>query len=75
MPSKQQSNVKPSILDGYPSEDRTASDLGVSLRLLRKWRQLGEGPAYVEVARRFYYRDEQIAAWLRSREIEPVRAA
>jgi hypothetical protein len=70
MPSKQ-----PSILDGYLSEDRTADDLGVSLRLLRKWRALGEGPPYVKFARRFYYRNEQIAAWLRSREVEPVRAA
>ena len=75
MPSKQQFKVKPSILDGYRSEDRTASDLGVSLRLLRKWRQLGEGPPYVEFGRRFYYRDEQIAAWLKGREVQPVRAA
>jgi hypothetical protein len=73
MSAKRQS--KPSILDGYRSEDQTAADLNVSIRLLRKWRQLGQGPAYVEFGRRFYYRDEQIDAWLKSREIRPVRAA
>jgi hypothetical protein len=66
---------KPSILDGYRSVDQTASDLGVSLRLLRKWRSLRVGPPYVEIGRRFYYRDEQIAAWLKARERHPVRAA
>jgi hypothetical protein len=73
MSAKRQS--KSSILDGYRSEDQTASDLGVSLRLLRKWRQLGEGPPYVEIGRRFYYCDEKIAAWLKAHEVQPVRAA
>jgi hypothetical protein len=73
MSAKRQS--KPSILGGYRSEDQTAADLGVSIRLLRKWRQLREGPAYVEFGRRFYYPDQAIAAWLKAREIQPVRAA
>ena len=63
MPSEdERSNVKPdtSLTASVRKIGRPRTS-GVSLRLLRKWRQLGEGQAYVEVARRFYYRDEQIA--------------
>jgi hypothetical protein len=60
-------------IPGYAPEHETAEELNVSVRTLRKWRQLGVGPPYIEVARQIHYGDESRAAWLRSREIQPIR--
>ena len=60
-------------IPGYTPEPETARELSVSVRTLRKWRQLGIGPAYIEVARQIHYGDESRAAWLKSREVQPVR--
>jgi hypothetical protein len=60
-------------LAGYSNERKTAKELGVALRTLRKWRQLGRGPAFIKFARQIHYRDEAIAAWLRGREVKPIR--
>jgi hypothetical protein len=57
----------------YSSERQTAEELGVTLRTLRLWRQLGKGPAYVKFGRQIHYRTESRDAWLRSREIYPAR--
>jgi hypothetical protein len=61
-------------IPGYTPEFETAEELRVSVRTLRKWRQLRIGPPYVEVGRQIHYGDESRAAWLRSREIQPVRS-
>jgi hypothetical protein len=60
-------------ITGYTGEPETAEELNVSIRTLRKWRQLRIGPPYVEVGRQIYYGDDARAAWLKSREIQPVR--
>jgi hypothetical protein len=60
-------------IPGYTPEFDTAEELNVSVRTLRKWRQLGIGPAYIEVGRQIHYGDESRTAWLRSREVQPVR--
>jgi len=62
-------------IPGYTPESDTAEELNVSVRTLRKWRQLGIGPAYIEVARQIHYGDEPRAAWLKSLEVQPVRGA
>ena len=61
-------------IPGYTPEFETAEELRVSVRTLRKWRQLRIGPLYVEVGRQIHYGDESRAAWLRSREVQPVRS-
>jgi hypothetical protein len=61
-------------IPGHTDERGTAEELNVAVRTLRKWRQLGKGPPYVEVGRRIYYGDESRAAWLRSRQVQPVRS-
>ena len=66
---------KPRRIPGYTPEHETAEELNVSVRTLRKWRQQGIGPAYIEVARQFHYGDESRAAWLKSLEVQPVRSA
>jgi hypothetical protein len=61
-------------IPGYTDERQTAEELGVGVRTLRKWRQLRIGPPYIEVGRQIHYGDESRAAWLRSREVQPVRS-
>jgi hypothetical protein len=62
-------------IPGYTPETETAEELNVSVRTLRKWRQLRMGPPWVEVGRQIHYGDESRAAWLKSREVQPARAA
>ena len=59
-------------IPGHTSEFETAEELGVSIRTLRKWRQLRIGPPWTSVGRFIHYNDESVAAWLRSREVRPV---
>ena len=63
-------------IPGYTPEADTAEELNVSVRTLRKWRQLRVGPPWVEIGRQIHYPDEDRAAWIKSREVhpdEPVR--
>jgi hypothetical protein len=61
-------------IPGYTPEAETAEELSVTKRTLRKWRQLGIGPPYVEVARQYHYSDQGRAAWVKGREVQPVRS-
>ena len=73
---KQRAAVKAkSHIAGFTAERETAEELGVSVRTLRKWRQTGEGPPFVQVGRRILYRDEARAQWLIAREVRPIRPA
>ena len=79
MPADRQHNQrapswKRKHIPGYSPERETAEELNVSVRTLRKWRQLRVGPPYIEVGRQIHYGDESRAAWLRSREVQPVRS-
>jgi hypothetical protein len=79
MPAEQQSTRRAprwrrKRIPGYSPELETAEELNVSLRTLRKWRSQGVGPPYVAIARRFYYSDEKRDAWVKSREVVPVRS-
>jgi hypothetical protein len=40
---------------------------------LRAWRQQGRGPAFIKFARQIHYRNEAVAAWLKGREVQPIR--
>jgi hypothetical protein len=62
-------------IPGYTPERETADELSVTVRTLRKWRQQGIGPPYLEVARQFHYGDESRAAWLKAREVQPPRSS
>jgi hypothetical protein len=60
-------------LAGYSTESETAEELNVAVRTLRKWRQLQIGPPWTAIGRQIFYGDESRAAWLRSREVQPIR--
>jgi hypothetical protein len=47
----------------------------VAIRTLRKWRAVGLGPAFTKFGKQIFYRDESRTSWLRSQEVQPVRAA
>lgn len=59
-------------IPGYTPEAEIAEELNVSVRTLRKWRQLRVGPPWTEVGRQIHYSDESRAAWLKSREVRPI---
>jgi hypothetical protein len=67
--------LKRKRIPGYTPEAETGEELNVTVRTLRKWRSLGMGPPYIEIGRKFHYSDEGRAAWLKSREVHPVRSA
>jgi hypothetical protein len=60
-------------IPGHTNEFQTAEELGVSIRTLRKWRQLRVGPPWTAVGRAIHYNDESRAQWVKSREIKPSR--
>jgi hypothetical protein len=66
--------LKRKCILGYVPEEELAKQLNVQVRTLRKWRRAGAGPPYVKVGREVHYRDEACAAWLKSQEVQPVRA-
>ena len=59
-------------IPGYTPEAETAEELNVSLRTLRKWRQLRVGPPYIKVGRQVHYSDEGRTAWLKANEVQPI---
>jgi hypothetical protein len=59
-------------IPGHTDEFKTAEELGVSIRTLRKWRQLRIGPPWTSVGRFIHYSDESRAEWLKSREVKPI---
>lgn len=58
----------PSLLDGMISEHDLAKELKVCLRTVISMRERKEGPPFIRIARRIYYRREKVAEWLLSRE-------
>jgi hypothetical protein len=62
------------VVAGYSSEAETAEQLNVAIRTLRSWRKRGVGPAWTKVGRQIIYGDLSRMAWLRSQEVQPVRA-
>jgi hypothetical protein len=50
------------------SEETTAAYFGLRVATLRNWRCLRQGPAWVKVGRRAFYRREAILKWIVSRE-------
>ncbi len=61
-------------IPGHSNEFETAQELGVSVRTLRKWRQLRIGPPWTAVGRQIHYGDASRAAWLKSCEVQPIRS-
>jgi predicted DNA-binding transcriptional regulator AlpA len=56
------------ILQEYTPPVELASELGVCVKTLERWRTLGQGPPVTKIGRRVYYRRSSVAAWLNSRE-------
>ena len=56
-------------------DGETARLLDKKRNTLAGWRCAGEGPAFVKVGRRVYYRRADIMAWLGTQRREPTRKA
>jgi hypothetical protein len=78
MPAKRQQRSQRALrwkhkrIPGYTPEAETAEELNISVRTLRKWRQLCIGPPWVEIGRQIHYSDERRAEWIKSREVHPT---
>jgi predicted DNA-binding transcriptional regulator AlpA len=70
-------NMALDILENDPllHEDEAAVELHRHSRTLKRWRDLGEGPAYVRIGREVLYRRSAIRQWLLAREVQPGAAA
>ena len=66
-------HAKRADIPGYASERDTAAELGLTIYTLRSWRARRVGPPWIKVGRQIFYADESRAAWLKSREIHPIR--
>jgi predicted site-specific integrase-resolvase len=58
------------ILENDPllTDREAATELGVCLRTLRRWDDLGDAPALIKVGRQRYRRRSAVRQWLISRE-------
>lgn len=56
------------------SEEDAARELGLHPGSLARWRRRREGPPFITVGRRIFYRREALRDWLLSREIQPQRS-
>jgi hypothetical protein len=45
-----------------------------SARTLARWRNAGEGPAYISVKGRPLYRERDLAAWIEAQLVKPARS-
>jgi Helix-turn-helix domain len=62
------------VLADYLPETTAADEIEHTPRTMRKWRQRGEGPAYVKVGRKVYYARSALIDWLRRQEVKPIRS-
>jgi len=56
------------LLDDLLTEQELAASLEVTVRTLRRWRALRDGPPWLRIGRQVYYRREAVLGWLRRRE-------
>jgi len=47
----------------------------ISVRTLRRWRAVGEGPPYIRCGQYTTYRQAALVDWLKSRETVPPRSS
>ena len=52
------------LLNGYIPIAVAASELGVHVRTLKRWKNQHYGPPSVRIGKRIFYRRADIAAWL-----------
>jgi hypothetical protein len=52
------------LLDEYLTEGELAEQLNRTLRTIRRWRSLGEGPPWHRIGRNTFYRKATVRAWL-----------
>lgn len=59
--------LSPTDLDLIP--DCEVGEIFMNSRITRaRWRREGGGPPFIKIGRRVFYRREQIAEWMKSRE-------
>lgn len=57
-----------SILDEYQTEEDLASELGICVKTLQRWRADKMGPPVTRLGRRILYRRVSVRTWLAARE-------
>jgi hypothetical protein len=57
-----------SLADEYMDEDELASELKVKPITVQRWRAAHQGPPFVQIGRKFFYRRQRFMAWVAARE-------
>jgi len=65
--------LKGPLLADYVTESEAAAGLGLMPRTLRKYRDLGTGPAYAVIGRSVFYPRAALLEWINSKLVTPVR--
>jgi hypothetical protein len=58
----------------FLTQDELALQLGKSVETLRRWRRLGQGPAYIKVGNQVAYDPEKVTAHFEGTERQVSRA-
>lgn len=61
------------ILSGYLSQNELATQLGISVSTLERWRSEGKGPPVTKASRKPIYSVSGVQKWLRDREQQMPR--
>lgn len=61
------------LLDDYLKPEQLAAEIGVHVRTLRKWDELGIAPPKTQIGRLILYRRESVIEWLEGRERRDAR--
>ena len=61
------------LLDDFFKPETLAAEIGVHVRTLRKWDELGIGPPKTQIGRLTLYRRESVVEWLQNREQRRMR--
>lgn len=57
-----------SVAQDLIPEDKLASSLLVSVRTLKRWAQLREGPPVTKIGRKNFYREQTVREWIIAQE-------
>lgn len=57
---------------GRLDTDQAAAHVGVAAKTLANWRSAGKGPVYVKVGSLVTYREQDLDAWLETRDVVPA---
>ncbi len=66
-------SAEPTQLKHLYTEAEAAQYLGIALITLRRWRAMGQGPAYYRVGKIIRYRAPSLDRFIEQHEVQPIK--